>query len=263
VTRNVVFLVAGAGLLLLGVAELVGGGCSCTIHDPLSWTGTVSKDGVELPHKATLHLSSKDRPARISLDLEMASIVVEGDAKVTGIEADYEVREKTPGDASLAAAPDGVLVKSAGGNPVLVVSVKLRVQPGTEVDVSTNLGAVSVSGIHGAASVVAKTDSGRLALADLADVPKVNGETNLGEVTLTKGAGLGEVTLTTDCGAVEIGDVRAARARLHTDLGEVTARRSTFDHLSAHSDCGAIHLVACRYKTKDVGTDLGSVKEDE
>jgi len=262
VTRNHVFLVAGAGLLLLGVAELLGGGCSCTIHDPFSSMVTVTKDGVELPHKATLHLSSKEKPARIVLDLEMATIVVEGDATVTGIEADYEVREKTPGDASLAAAPDGIVVTSASGSPVLVTSAKLRVPPGTEVDVSTNLGAVSVSGIRGAASVVAKTDSGRVTLADLADVPKVKGETNLGEVTFTNGAGLGEVSLTTDCGAVEIGDVRATRARLHSDLGAVTARRSTFDHLYAHSDCGAIHLTACKYKTKDVGTDLGSVKED-
>lgn len=305
-TRNHVFVVAGGGLLLLGVAELLGGGCGCTIHSPGSWTmvtTSTSKNGVELPHKATLHLSSPEKPARLALDLESAAIVVEGDASVTGLEADYEVREKTPGDASLVAAPDGVAVKSAGGSPVLVVSAKLRVPPGTEVDVSTSLGTVNVSGIHGAASVVAKTDSGRVTMSDIADVPKVTGETSLGDVSIANGAGLGEVslkadsgsvaandvtgaktvslrsslgavkaasvtaseslTLETDSGLVEVSDVHTGRARLRSDLGAVTARRSTFDHLYAHSDCGSIRLVACKYNSKDVGTDLGSVKEDE
>jgi hypothetical protein len=300
-TRSHVLVVVGGGLLLLGVAELLGGGCGCTVHVPGSWSVT-SKDGVELPHEAKLHVSSPAKPSRIVLDLETAAVVVQGDESVTGLEADYEVREKTPGDASLVASQDGVEVKSAGGNPVLVTSAKLRVPPGTAVDVSTSLGTVTVSGIHGAASVAAKSDGGRVALSDLADVPKVTVETSLGEVTLTKGAGLGTVTLATDSGsvsahdvsgaksvslrsgvggvkassvtvseslkmetdtgAVDVADAHAARALLRSDVGAVTARHSEFDHVSAHSDVGAIHFVGCKYKTKDLGTDVGSVKEE-
>jgi hypothetical protein len=298
-TRNQVYAVVGSAFLLLGLAELLGGGCTVHVSD---FANISTKDGVRLPHKTTLVLHSEDKPSRVFLDLDAATIVVEGDASVTGIEAEYVVREKEKGDASLAASPDGVLVKSAGGNPVLVVSAKIRVPPATEVDASTALGAVKVSGIHGAASVVAKTDSGRVTLTDVVDVPRVEGETSLGDVTLDKSSSLGELTLSTDSGSVGVnglsgaktvtlrtslggvsavdvtasesvtletdsGSVEAAgvqtpRARFKTDLGSVTLRRSTFDHVVAHSDCGSIRFSGCKYKTKDARTSLGSVKED-
>jgi DUF4097 and DUF4098 domain-containing protein YvlB len=303
-TRNHAFLAVGFAFIVLGVLAMVGCSSGCTIHGG-NWdfATTTSKDGVELPHRATLHLSSAEKPARIVLDLEMAAIVVTGDASVTGIEADYEVNEKTPGDASLAAAADGVLVKSASGSPVLVTSAKLRVPPGTQVNVATALGDVRVSGVRGVPEVSAKTSAGSVQLRDLADVPKVTGHTDLGDVSLVKGATLGDVTLTTNAGSVSAKDVAGAkavtirsdlgdasadsvtasdsmtietnagsasasgvttgRARLHSDLGDVTAKRSTFDHLVAHTNLGDVRLKACKYKTKDVGTDLGDVKEDE
>ncbi len=301
--RHVVFVAVGSSLLALGVLTMIGCGSGCSpIH--LDWSSArVTKDGVELPHTATLRMSSPEKVARLALDLESASIVIVGDATVAGIEAEYEVREKTPGDASLAAAADGVEVKSAGGFPVLVTSARLRVKPATVVDASTNLGDVRVTGIRGAAEVTAKTDAGSVALSDLEDVATVEAKSNLGEVTIQKAAGLGAVALrtasgavsakeitsaatvtmrtdlgsvrvegvtvsdtlscATDAGSVKVDDVRAPRAEIRSNLGGITASRCTFGHVKAHTNLGSVRLRSCTYETKDLGSDLGRVTDEK
>jgi hypothetical protein len=304
--QNHVFVAFGATFLALGVLVALGGGCTCSGgrgHWNVGDWGTTSVDGVELPHKATLRLSSPDKPARFALSLSSASIKVEGDATVTGVEAEVEVREKTPGDASLVASPDGFETKSASGSPVLVVSAHVRVPKGTPVRISTSLGSVTIAGIEGVDEASATSDSGRVELRDLKNVERITGKTSLGEVTLADASGFGDLTLTadsgsvrasraadgkravmksslgeirvetlsaseslkceTDSGSVRVSDVKTVACRLKSDLGEVRAERSTFDSLYAHADMGSVRLKGCTYKTKDVGTDLGSVDESK
>ncbi len=307
-TRNHGFLVLGGVFVVLGVLVALSGGCHFTIHDPGWHLGTFVNNGtyvngVELPFKNTLHYSSLEQMQRFTLDLPSAPITVEGDPKVTGVEATFEVREHTAGDASLGPAPDSIAVKSATGNPVLVTSAKVRVPPGTIVEVSTSLGSVTVSGIRGVSLVSAKTDAGRVELRDLHDVPKVTAKSSLGQVSLATASGVGDVSLDTDsgavsikdvtgaatvkcttnlgaveaasveasdsltaksdCGAIELKDVKTGRADLRTSLGGVSAQNSTFDHLEVHTDAGAVRLRGCTYKTKDIHSGLGGVSEKQ
>jgi hypothetical protein len=297
-------LVLGGVLVVLGVLMGVSGGCHFSLPSP-TWninTGT-SLNGVELPYKNTLHFSSPEQVTRLKLSLDNASIVVEGDPNATGLDATFEVREHTQGDASLGPAPDSIAVKSATSNPVMVTSAKVRVPSGTIVDVSTSLGSVTITGIRGVSLVNGKTDAGRVELRNLADVTTVKAKSSLGHVALETASGCGDLTLETDsgsvsvsqvtgaktlacstnlggvhakgveasesltarsdCGSVEIEDVKTGRATLKSSLGSVTARRSTFDHVSAHTDSGSVRLKGCTYKSKDVGTDFGRVTDDE
>lgn len=304
--RHHVFVFLGLGFCALGAAALVGG---CTCAGPhwnigsFRWNGSHMKDGVDLPHEATIRLSSKDKPARLTLSFEEADVVVEGDATVTGVEAEFVVHEKTAGDASLAAGPDGIQVKSASGSPVLVDSAKIRVPPGTPVRVKTDAGGVTISGIEGVDDVDAESDAGKIELRGLKKVATVSGKTDAGAVSLADSSGLGDVTLETsagsvtlrsvadakdvklssdagsvraerlgastslvcesDAGSVKVTDVHTGDARLKTDLGAVHAEDSTFDHVYAHSSMGGVRLKGCTYKTKDVGTDLGKVSDEK
>lgn len=303
-TRHVVFLVVGAALVALGVSQMLGGGCSLPdFPGSFHVGGSTWENGVELPHRATLKYSSAEKPGRFALSLDAATITVEGDPAVTGLEAEFEVQEKTPGDASLVAAPDSVGVKSASGSPVHVVSAKVRVPPATAVDVATDFGSVTVRGVHGAASVSARTSSGRVELGDLADVARVTGASSFGSVKFEKGSAVADVTLTTDSGAVsasglsgavnvtlrsdfgkvsatsvaaskslsletdsgsvDVQDVQTATAKLRSDFGAITAKRSTFGHIEAHTSSGSVRLTSCTYQTKDLGTDFGKVVEDK
>jgi DUF4097 and DUF4098 domain-containing protein YvlB len=301
---NHVFVAFGTTFLVLGVLLALGGGCTCSapnVHWNIHDWGTPSVNAVELPHKATLRLASAEKPARLALSLDSASIEVEGDASVTGIDATFEVREKSPGDVSLFATTDGVEAKSASGSPLLVVSAKVRVPKTLPVKIATSLGAVSVAGIEGVDEVSATSDSGRVDLRDLRNVERVVGKTSLGEVRLSDATGVGDVTLEadagavrlarladgkraklktslgeirvetlvsseslsceTDSGSVRVSEVTTGACRLKSDLGEVRAERSTFDQLYAHTSLGGVRLTGCTYKSKDVGTDLGSVDE--
>jgi len=262
--RNHVSIAFGVTFLALGALVALGGGCTCAAPQ-WNWSfgdfDTVTVDGVELPHKATLRFSSADKPARIALTFQSASIRVEGDPSVTGIEAEYEVREKTPGDVSLAASPDGVVAKSASGSPLLVVSAKLRVPKATPVKIATSLGRATIVGISDVAEAAATSDAGRVELSGLKNVARVFGRTNLGSVSLTDAAGCADVTLETDAGSVRATDVQAGQGRLKSDLGEVRAERCTFDRVYAHTDLGGVRLKACTYKSKDAGSNLGSVSE--
>ncbi len=260
--RNHVFVSFGVVFLTLGLLVALGGGCSCAgpRWDFGDWV-TPSIDGVKLPHKATLHFSSKDPPKRFALSLGPASIVVEGDATVAGVEAEFEVREKTPGDASLVASADGVEAKSASGAPVLVTSAKVRVPPGTAVDASTGVGAVTVAGISGAAEVSAKAATGDVDVHGLSGVPRVVVKAGVGDVRVKSIAGSESLTCELGTGDVRVTDVNAPACRLKSGVGDVRAERSTFDHLYAHSGVGDVRLVGCTYKTKDVGTGVGDVTE--
>jgi hypothetical protein len=301
-TRDHVFVTLGVGLLVLGFA--VGVGCSCSPVD-IDWGdfSTVTKDGVRLSEKDTLRLSSPDKLSALRLDLEMAKIVVEGDPAVVGVEAEFEVRVKSKGDAvvAVAAGRETIDVSTRSGEPSMVVSARIRVPPSTPIEVSTDVGSIEISGIKGVARVSATSDMGRIELRKLEKVAEVRGKSDAGSVSLADSSGLGEVSLETDAGAaslkavadaatvrlksdagsvrveglgastslicesdagsVKVVDVRTGDARLSTDLGGVTAERSTFDHLYAHTSVGAVRLRDCTYKTKDVGTDLGSVSE--
>lgn len=302
-TRNIVFLVVGAALVALGVGQMLGGGCSLPVpHLNFTGGGSTWVDGVELPHRATLKYSSPEKPRRFALSLDCASITVQGDPAVTGLEAEFEVQEKAEGDASLVASPDSVGVRSASGSPVGIVSVKVRVPPDTEIDVATEFGGVIVKGIHGAGSVSARTSSGRVELGDLADIARVTGASSFGAVKFEKGAAVAEVTLSTDSGAVaasaisgatnvtlrsdfgkvtatsvaaskslsletdsgsvDVQDVQTETAKLRSDFGGITAKRSTFGHVEAHTSSGGVRLTSCTYQTKDLGTDFGKVVEE-
>jgi hypothetical protein len=302
--QNHVFVAFGATFLALGLLVALGGGCTCAGphgHWNIGDWGSTTVDGVELKHKATLHLRSDQKLPRFALELDSASIDVEGDEKVAGVEAEFEVREKTPGDVSLVATADGVEAKSASGSPLLVVSARVRVPKSTPVKISTSLGSVTIAGIEGVDEASATSDSGRVELRGLKNVARITGKTSLGEVTLADASGFGDLTLSadsgsvrvsraadgkravlksglgevrvemlsasesvqceTDSGSVRVSEVKTAACRLKSDLGEVRAERSTFDSLYAHTDMGGVRLKGCTYKTKDVGTDLGSVDE--
>jgi len=302
--RNHVFLAFGVTFLVLGALVAFGGGCTCAgprFDFRFADWSTPSMNGVELPHKATLHFSGADAPKRLALSFEMAEIVVTGDASVKGVEAEFEVHEKTPGDASLAATADGVEAKSASGAPVLVSSAKIRVPPGTPVQAHTALGGVVISGISDVAEVAATAETGDVEIRSITNVERVHGKSGLGDVSLSDAKGVGEATLEVATGAVRakrvaggkraslktslgdvrvetlsatesltcqvetgdvrVVDVRTADCRLKSGLGDVRAERSTFDHVYAHTGLGGVRLAGCTYKTKDVGTDLGGVKE--
>jgi len=302
--RNHVFVAFGATFLTLGVLVALGGGCTCSGahgHWSIGDWSTTTVDGVELPHKATLRFSSAEKPARIALSFPSALIVVEGDAAVTGVEAEYEIREKTPGDASLVAAADGIEAKSASGAPVLVVSARVKVPKGTPVRISTSLGDVTIAGIEGVDEASATSECGNVELRGLRNAERVTGKTGLGDVSLTDASGVLDLTLASTTGVVRakriaecrraamkagLGDIRVetlgaseslqcevstgdvrvkdvttAACRLKSNLGDVRAERSTFDQVYAHTALGSVRLKGCTYKTKDVGTDLGSVDE--
>jgi hypothetical protein len=303
--RHHVFVVLGLGFVALGVGAVVGG-CSCAGPN---WNfgnmrlGGHWKNGVELPHETTLRLSSKDRLPRLAMTFEEGAVVVRGDATVAGIEAEFVVHEKTAGDASLAAAAEGVAVKSAGGNPVIVDKATIRVPPGTPVRIKTDAGGVTVSGIEGVDEVAAESDAGAVELRGLKTVAVVWGKADAGRVLLADASGLGDVTLDSDAGsvslksvtdakavkmtsdagavqverlgastslvcesdagAIQLSDVHTGDARLKTDVGDVQAADSSFDHVYARTSVGSVRLKRCTYKTKDLDTDLGSVKDEK
>jgi putative adhesin len=301
-TRHVVFVVVGVALIAFGVAVLVGCGAGCSVNTWHSdWSDRTVVDGVELPHAATLKASAAQPLPRLVLDFRSAGVVVQGDASVKGVEAEYEVREKAPGDASIAIGSGGIEVKSASGNPVLVTSARIRVPPGTPVHVTTSVGRVKVSGIRGVDEVTAKTDSGEVELESLADVAKLVAESGVGRIALTDASGVASISLTSNAGEVSARDVAGAKdvalnshiggvraesveasgslrceadtgevdardvktkdCRLRSDVGAVRATRCAVDKLYAHTDVGAVQLESCTYESKDVGSDLGGVSE--
>jgi hypothetical protein len=302
-SRAHVFLTLGVGLIALGVGVMTGCGGGCAPIHLRFGNGAWSKDGVDLPHEATLTLSSPEKLAKLGLSLEAASIAVEASPSVTGVEAEFVVHEKTPGDASLVRTGDDLEVRSAGGHPVIVASARVRVPPGTEIDVATAFGKVEVAGIRGAPSVSAKSSSGAIALRDLADVATVKARSDFGAVTFDKGERLGDVSLATssgavtataiadardvslrssfgavsatsvsasgslvaktDSGAVEVEDVHAGRATLRSNFGAVDVTRSTIDDLDAHTDSGGVRLKGCVIRKKKTSSGFGRVTEEE
>ena len=300
--RHVVFVVLGVALVAVGVAVLLGCGSGCSTGS-WHWGGQTSYvvDGVELPHAASLKTSSAEPLARLVLDFRQADVVVLGDASVKGVEAEYEVREKTPGDASISVGPGGIEVKSASGSPVLVTSARIRVPVKTPVRAATDIGRVKISGIRGVDEVTAKTDSGEVELESLADVGKLVAVSSVGRVALAGATGVASIALTssagevsarnvagakdvalksdvgavraesidasaslhceTDTGQVDAQDVKSPDCRLQSDVGAVHAVRCAVGKLYAHTDVGAVQLEQCTYESKDVGADLGGVSE--
>jgi DUF4097 and DUF4098 domain-containing protein YvlB len=298
-TRHVVFVVVGVALISFGVLMLVGCSSGCTWH--FNGSGRTIVEGVELPHVATLKASAADAPPRLLLDFESADVTVQCDLETPGIEAEYLVHERTPGDVSITAGAGGVDVRSASGSPFLVKSARIRVPPSTPVRAKTSFGTVRVSGTRGVDEVNASTESGEIRIEAISDVSKVVADASIGRVSLAGAKGVSSISLTsntgdvsasevsgakdvslrsdigsvraqtvdasatvtceTDTGEVDARDVKAKELRLRSDIGSVEATRCDVGHLSAHTDIGSVELVSCTYETKDIGSDLGGVVE--
>lgn len=301
--RNVAFLAVGFALVALGIASLAGcsSGCSVTIAPWELFSRAPNVDGVELPHENRLTMQSDACPDVLDLGFSSARVEVRGDAQVKGIDAVYEVNEAEPGDATIRPGPDGPVVESASGRPVLVRTALVRVPPKTLVRVKASFGSVTVSGIEGADEVLAESDSGTVTIERLRDVARVRGRTSFGSVALVEGAGVGPVELRSDAGSVSASDVesrsgvtmrsgfgsvdarnvsaaesldcrtdsgsitaidvRTEKGEFRSSFGEVRIERSAFGHVSAKTDMGGVRLEGCTYRTKDVGTEFGRVVE--
>lgn len=300
-TRHVLFVVVGVSLIAFGVLVLLGCSSGCAWN--FGGSNRTVVNGVELPHVATLKASAAEPPPRLVLDFESAEVTVQCDLEAPGIEAEYLVHERTPGDVSITAGPGGVDVRSASGSPFLVKSARIRVPPATPVRAKTSFGTLRVSGTRGVDEVSAATDSGEILLEAITDVSKVVADASIGRVSLAGATGVSSISLTsntgdvsasevrtakdvtlrsdvgsvraqsveasasvtceTDTGEVDARDVKSKELRLRSDIGAVHATRCAVGHLSAHTDVGAVRLVSCTYETKDVGSDLGGVVEQK
>lgn len=266
--RNHVFVTLGVVVLVLGVAFMLGGGCGGlrigpSIHwgDGI-WNGRVVENGVELPHRRTLPVSTTvTPPGRLEVNYNSASITIDGDAATTIASAEFEVYEKEPGDADVEWTPDGPRVTSRGGHPVHVAAARIKVPAKTSVSATTQLGSVRVSGIAGVEGVTAKSSAGRVEVRKVSDLSSVSATSDLGQVTLEDAANVAEVTLATDAGSVSAHRVSGARTiSLRTSLGSVSAGTvEASEELSLRSESGSVIVEDARTAKLKMKTSLGSI----